>query len=131
MSMFSRLNDQENVHPIQPPGKGHVAPVRGSRPVLGEISQNVTARRQPLRSSKQPEKNGFSIFCDENAGVSKPKPMVKSSYKSAIPIPFEDKENVVSRQIFPLSCHVRGLLHLGLLFRPASDFFSMGQQNFK
>jgi len=96
MSMFSRLNNQENVHPLQPPGKGHVAPVRGSRPVLGEISQNVTARRQPLRSSKQPEKNGFTIFCDENAGVSKPKPMVKS-YKSAVPVPFEDKENVVSR----------------------------------
>ena len=44
---------QENVHPLQPSGKGHVAPARGSRPVLGEISQNVTARRQPLRSSKQ------------------------------------------------------------------------------
>jgi len=68
-----------------------VAPTRGTRAVLGEISQNVTARRQPLRASKQPEKSAFAIFCDENAGVSKPKPVVA---KSAIPSAPVDKENV-------------------------------------
>ena len=39
----------------------------------------------------QPEKSAFAIFCDENAGVSKPKPVVA---KSAIPSALVDKENV-------------------------------------
>jgi cyclin A len=91
MSQFDNFVDQENLHARPAPGKGHVAPTRGTRAVLGEISQNVTARRQPLRASKQPEKSAFSIFCDENAGVSKPKPVVA---KSAIPSALVDKENV-------------------------------------
>jgi len=91
MSHFDNFVDQENLHTRQAPGKGHVAPTRGTRAVLGEISQNVTARRQPLRATKQPEKNGFTIFCDENAGVTKPKPVVA---KSAIPAVLVDKENV-------------------------------------
>jgi len=91
MSHFDNIVDQENLHARQAPGKAHVAPTRGTRAVLGEISQNVTARRQPLRASKQPEKNGFTIFCDENAGVSRPKPVVA---KSAVPAVLVDKENV-------------------------------------
>ena len=44
---------QENLHARQAPGKGHVSGTRGARPVLGEISQNVTSRRQNLRGGKQ------------------------------------------------------------------------------
>merc|ERR1719300_1614327 len=59
------------------------------RVALGEISQNITARRQPLRAAKQPEKSAFTIFCDENEGVSNPKSVSKVSFKGL------DKENVV------------------------------------
>ena len=52
-SIIFWLPAQENLHARQAPGKAHVAPTRGTRAVLGEISQNVTARRQPLRASKQ------------------------------------------------------------------------------
>jgi len=45
---------------------------RAGRPVLGELSQNVTTRRNNVRPGKQqqqqPAKTGFTIFCDENAG---------------------------------------------------------------
>lgn len=90
MSRFGSLVDQENLHARQAPGKGHVGGTRGARPVLGEISQNVTSRRQNLRGGKQPEKKGFTIFCDENAGVSQPRPVLPKSAAPAL----VDKENV-------------------------------------
>lgn len=96
MSRFENLANQENLHVR--PGKGLTT--RGQdvksltnrsqgRVVLGEISQNITARRQPLRAAKQPEKSAFTIFCDENAGVSNPKAVSKALPKVV------DKENVL------------------------------------
>ena len=38
----------------------------------------------------QPEKKGFTIFCDENAGVSQPRPVLPKSAAPAL----VDKENV-------------------------------------
>jgi len=96
MSRFENLANQENLH--MRPGKGLTTrgqDVKGltnrpqGRVALGEISQNITARRQPLRAAKQPEKSAFTIFCDENEGVSNPKAVSKVSSKVL------DKENVV------------------------------------
>jgi len=96
MSRFENLANQENLH--MRPGKGLTTrgqDVKGltnrtqGRVALGEISQNITARRQPLRAAKQPEKSAFTIFCDENEGVSNPKAVSKVSSKGL------DKENVV------------------------------------
>jgi len=96
MSRFENLANQENLH--MRPGKGLTTrgqDVKGltnrpqGRVALGEISQNITSRRQPLRAAKQPEKSAFTIFCDENEGVSNPKAVSKVSSKVL------DKENVV------------------------------------
>jgi len=96
MSRFENLANQENLH--MRPGKGLTTrgqDVKGltnrpqGRVALGEISQNITARRQPLRAAKQPEKSAFTIFCDENEGVSNPKAVSKVSSNVL------DKENVV------------------------------------
>jgi len=100
MSRFENLANQENLH--MRPGKGlttRAQDVKGlanrsqGRVVLGEISQNITARRQPLRAAKQPEKSAFTIFCDENEGVSKPKSVSKVLPKVL------DKENVLPTSI--------------------------------
>jgi len=96
MPRFENLANQENLH--MRPGKGLTTrgqDVKGltnrpqGRVALGEISQNITSRRQPLRAAKQPEKSAFTIFCDENEGVSNPK-AVSKVYSKVL-----DKENVV------------------------------------
>jgi len=104
-SHFQNFVDQENL-PVRR-GKT-VEPtmglqVRSNRPVLGEISQNISSRRNPVRAAKQVEKTSFSIFCDdENAGVST-KSFVTSLPSSSrnplayIPPPLEDKENVPAK----------------------------------
>jgi len=95
MSRFENLANQENLH--MRPGKGLTTrgqDVKGltnrpqGRVALGEISQNITARRQPLRAAKQPEKSAFIIFCDENEGVS-------TKAVSKVTSKVLDKENVV------------------------------------
>merc|ERR1719323_992443 len=89
MSQFANNFDQENLHarPAVSGKNSGALQSRNGRAVLGEISQNVSHRRQPLRAAKQPEKSSFTIFCDENAGVSAVKPVQsKSSH--------QDKENV-------------------------------------
>jgi len=104
-SHFQNFVDQENL-PVRrgknvEPSMGLQA--RSNRPVLGEISQNITSRRNPIRAAKQAEKASFPIFCDdENAGVST-KSFVTSLPSSSrnplayIPPPLEDKENVPSK----------------------------------
>jgi len=82
--------DQENVLPVRNGKAAHVAPARGGRAVLGEISQNITARRQHGRAAKQPEKTGFTIFCDENSGVAKSKP----APSKGLGLKVQDKENI-------------------------------------
>lgn len=72
MSQFTNLLDQENL-PVRRGKAGVEALSRAGRPVLGELSQNVTTRRNNARPGKQqlqqqPAKTGFTIFCDENAG---------------------------------------------------------------
>jgi len=89
MSQFANNFDQENLHarPAVSGKNSGALQSRNGRAVLGEISQNVSHRRQPLRAAKQPEKSSFTIFCDENAGVPAVKPaQSKSSH--------QDKENV-------------------------------------
>jgi len=98
MSQFANLLDQEN-QPVRR-GKGGVEGLsRAGRPVLGEISQNVTTRRNNVRPGKQqqqPAKTGFTIFCDENAGqVAQPK---KASSSVVGPKWLPDKENLVPQQ---------------------------------
>jgi len=93
MSRFENIVDQENIHARLGNGKGQAVPHhRSGRPVLGEISQNITSRRQPLRAAKLPEKNGtgFTIFCDENAGV----PASKVVSTKIISSSHHDKENI-------------------------------------
>jgi len=104
-SHFQNFVDQENL-PVRrgktvEPSMGLQA--RSNRPVLGEISQNIASRRNPIRAAKQAEKVSFPIFCDdENAGVST-KSFVTSLPSSSrnplayIPPPLEDKENVPSK----------------------------------
>jgi len=87
MSQFANTYDQENLHVRQAVSGKNVLQSRSGRPVLGEISQNVSHRRQPLRTAKQPEKSSFTIFCDENAGVPAVKPVQAKSIH-------QDKENV-------------------------------------
>jgi len=104
-SHFQNFVDQENL-PVRrgktvEPSMGLQA--RSNRPVLGEISQNISSRRNPVRAAKQVEKASFPIFCDdENAGVST-KSFVTSLPSSSrnplafIPPPLEDKENVPAK----------------------------------
>jgi len=86
MSHFVNNFDQENLHARQGPAKTNVLQSRNGRAVLGEISQNITHRRQPLRAAKQADKP-FTIFCDENAGVPSVKPVSTKVH--------QDKENVL------------------------------------
>lgn len=89
MSQFANTFDQENLHARQGPTKSNGLQSRSGRAVLGEISQNVSHRRQPLRAAKQAEKP-FTIFCDENAGVPLVKPVSAKVH--------QDKENVLPQR---------------------------------
>lgn len=103
-SHFDNFVDQENM-PAMRRGKAGENNIglnaRSTRPVLGEISQNVASRRNPIRAVKQAEKAAFPIFCDENSGNST-KSFVSSLPSSrnplaSIPSILEDKENVPSK----------------------------------
>eukprot|EP00092_Neocalanus_flemingeri_P017021 GFUD01018409.1.p1 GENE.GFUD01018409.1~~GFUD01018409.1.p1 ORF type:complete len:446 (-),score=114.89 GFUD01018409.1:625-1962(-) len=98
-SQFLNFVDQENL-PVRrgktiEPNMGLQA--RSIRPILGEISQNIT-RRQPVRAAKQAEKSSFPIFCDEENAEVSTKSFASSLPTSRnplanIPAPLEDKEN--------------------------------------
>jgi len=98
MSQFTNLLDQEN-QPVRR-GKGVVEGLsRAGRPVLGELSQNVTTRRNNARPGKQqqqqPAKTGFTIFCDENAGqVAQPKKATTTTSTVNGQRCLSDKENL-------------------------------------
>jgi len=104
-SQFENFVDQENL-PVRR-GKTVVEPTMGlqtrsNRPVLGEISQNIHNRRNPVRAAKQVDKAPFSIFCDENAGASTESfvtslPSAARNPLAYIPPPLEDKENVPAK----------------------------------
>jgi len=103
-SQFGNFVDQENL-PVRrgktvEPTMGLQA--RSNRPVLGEISQNINNRRNPVRAAKQADKASFSIFCDENAGVSTEAfvtslPSAARNPLAYIPQPLEDKENIPTK----------------------------------
>jgi len=103
-SQFENFVDQENL-PVRrgktvEPTMGLQA--RSNRPVLGEISQNINNRRNPVRAAKQADKASFSIFCDENAGVSTEAfvtslPSTARNPLAYIPPPLEDKENIPTK----------------------------------
>jgi len=104
-SHFENFVDQENL-PVRrgktvEPNMGLQA--RTNRPVLGEISQNISSRRNPIRAAKQAEKASFPIFCDdENEGVSTKSfvsslPTASRNPLAYIPAPLEDKENVPAK----------------------------------
>lgn len=64
---MDHLINQEN-RPALGRRNGKVVEQAPARAVLGEISQNLSRRNQPLRSSK-PQGSNFSIFCDESSAV--------------------------------------------------------------
>jgi len=106
-SHFQNFVDQENL-PVRR-GKTVEPPLglqaRSNRPVLGEITQNITNRRNPVRAAKQTEKAPFSIFCDDDKSAASAKSFVTSLPTATssrnplayIPPPLEDKENVPSK----------------------------------
>jgi len=92
---------------------------RPNRPVLGEISQNINSRRNPIRAAKQAEKASFSIFTDEeNSGVSTKSfasslPTTARNPLAYIPAPLEDKENVPAKN-FKIHSDVDQIKHATL-----------------